>query len=527
VAVVALLGVGLRLFGLGARPFHWDEARVGYWSLRFLHTGAFEYRPVAGGPFLYVVERFALPEVGATDFGARLPVAVVGGLAPLAALLFRERLSGTGVFALAVALAVDPVLLYYGRFLRGDVPLAAFALLTVGLVVRLADTGRRRYLYGAAVAFALALSTSAFAVGVVACWLTAAALTFDHARLFGDGDDARARLSALGRSAAAWATPLARAFLLWFVTVVFLFAPRGDGVGLWNPATLPAAVEAATTGAVRKFFGVRVADRAYEAAHPLIPYVLSNAELLAVASLSVVALALGAFLHDRYWRERPRPVVAFCAYWGFVGLLVFPVVTEVDAPWVAVHVVAPLSVPAAAAVASLVGHARDAGERGDAATVAAVALVLLAAVAQVGVVAGTNAYGQPTPDDALVDYAQPADDVGEVVERAERADEGPGTDLLYYGSPFHLEAESAADAPPVPDEWGNRLPLPWYAEAAGVETESATALEGNESVPPVVVAKPGARDALSSRLDGYESEEYRTALWERRVVVFYDPNRTA
>jgi len=522
VGAVAALALLARLAWLGGRTVHWDEARTGYWALRYAETGWLQYRPVAGGPFLYLVDGALFPLVGATDFAARLPVALIGGALPLVALLLRNRLSATGVVILAVALAADPLLLYYSRFLRGDVPLAAFALLTVGLVARLFDTGRRRYLYGAAAAFALALATSGFAVAVVAVWAAAAFLAFDHRRLLGDGDGARDRLLSLGRTAVERSTPLARAFLLWFGVVLFFYAPRTPaGPGLRRPSTWPVVLEAATVEAAKRFFAVRVASRAREAAHPLVPFVRANAELLLAVSLPVVALAAFGFLRERYGRRPPRPIVAFCAYWGGLGLLVFPVVTELNAPWVAVHVVAPLAVPAAAGGAALLDAGRRAAAREDAATVAAVALLCLAGVGQAGAVAASGAYGSPAPDDPLVQYGQPADDLDPLVDRVAAVADDDGADVLFYGSRFYLSSESAADRPPVPDRWGNRLPLPWYFQRAGVETESAndlSALQG--SVPPVVVADPERRGELEELLEGYEAEEYRLALWNRRVVVF-------
>ncbi|MFD1526235.1 TIGR03663 family protein, partial [Halolamina salina] len=76
--VVALAALALlaRLVGLGTRPFHWDEARVGYWALRSLETGVYEYRPVAGGPFLYVVGRRLFALGLTSDAAARFPVAL-------------------------------------------------------------------------------------------------------------------------------------------------------------------------------------------------------------------------------------------------------------------------------------------------------------------------------------------------------------------------------------------------------------------------------------------------------------------
>jgi uncharacterized protein (TIGR03663 family) len=183
--VVAIAAVGLlaRVVGLGDRPFHWGEARVGYWSLRFAASGAFEYRPVAGGPFLYVVDRWVFATAGASDATARAVVAAIGGLLPLVALAYRRWLGGTATVALAALLAFDPLLVYYSRFLRGEVPLVAAGLLAVAAAwIALAD-GDRRATYAAAVAAAVALATSGFAVVTVACWLVAGVLVLDHGRL--------------------------------------------------------------------------------------------------------------------------------------------------------------------------------------------------------------------------------------------------------------------------------------------------------------------------------------------------------
>jgi len=75
----------------------------------------------------------------------------------------------------------------------------------------------------------------------------------------------------------------------------------------------------------------------------------------------------------------------------------------------------------------------------------------------------------------------------------------------------------------VSDAWGNRLPLPWYLERMGAETDGVrdpTGLDALESRPPVVVADASRRAALSARLVGYESSTYRLSLWNRDVVVF-------
>ncbi|MFB6302453.1 MAG: flippase activity-associated protein Agl23 [Haloferacaceae archaeon] len=531
-AVVGLAALALvaRLLWLGRRPFHWDEARVGYWTLRFLATGSYEYRPVAGGPFLYLVGRPTLALFGATDATARLPVALVGGLLPLVALLFRGRLDGAETVLLAAFLGFNPLLLYYSRFLRGDVPAAAFGLVAVGAVVRLADggadgdgTGDRRFAYLAGAAVALALAASGFAVAYPFAWLAAGLLVLDHDRLLGRPARAASRVAALrDRLLAGWRTALG-AVAAGALTLFLCYAPRsgGQGPGLWRPTTLPATLEAAVLGSARKFVGVRILGRRSGGTHQLLPYLADNAEALAAGAVPLVALALYALFRDRYGPGDPRPLVAFAGYWGLVGLVLFPAVAEVSGPWVAVHSAVPLAVPAAVGGGAVVRFGTRAFAAGRTRGAAAAALVVVAAVAGTGAVVASDVYGPSTPDNGLASYAQPADDLGPFhADVTAVAPANEGTDVLYYGDDFRSTLGADTATPPVPEEWGKRLPLPWYTERAGATTDAASTPRALDDPPPVVVADASRRADLASRLDGYEAREYRLALWNRRVVVF-------
>jgi len=160
-AILAVTAAGLvaRLFALGHRVAQWDEGRVAYWTLRYEATGLWHYRPIVHGPFLFHVDARVFSLFGANDFTLRLVVAIVGGLLPLAAWLFRERLRDSETVALSLLLAFNPFLLYYSRFFRNDVLVATFMLLGVGLFVRAVDAGDHRYLYAAVAVVALGFTT--------------------------------------------------------------------------------------------------------------------------------------------------------------------------------------------------------------------------------------------------------------------------------------------------------------------------------------------------------------------------------
>ncbi|WP_435347840.1 flippase activity-associated protein Agl23 [Haloarchaeobius sp. HRN-SO-5] len=181
--LITVVGLVARLVWLGQRVAHQDEGRVGYWIIRYLETGVWEYRPIVHGPFLFHVNKFVFQFFGPSDFTSRVAVALLGASMPLAAWLYRKHLRDTELVAFGLFLAFNPVLLYYSRFMREDVPLVVFVVFTLGFFLRYYDERQRRYLVAGVATFALAMTTKENALLYPICWLGAAALLLDH-RLF-------------------------------------------------------------------------------------------------------------------------------------------------------------------------------------------------------------------------------------------------------------------------------------------------------------------------------------------------------
>ena len=561
VAVLAAtaLALGVRLVGLGDRVMHWDEGRVAYWILRYHETGQHSYRPIVHGPFLPVVNDPVFGVLGATDFSARLVVAVVGGLLPLAALALRGRLRDDETVALALVLAANPVLVYYSRFMRNDVLVAAFAAAALLFVVRALDTGRVWPAYLGAVVLAAAFASKENALVYVLCFLGAGALLVDHRLVERTTDGEHPRrvvrqwLVGVGARLRSWGGTLDRGLGLAafhavgvavaFVAVVaFFYAPRPElWAALAAPARLPGVVEEATLGSWAKFASTWIGGT--HQSHPYLPFVYDYLETLAFGAPAVVAFAALGFVADGYAGDGGRrDVVAFATYWGVVSVLGYPIATDIRAPWAAVHAVVPLTVPAAVGLAALYRRATartaafdGVGTPGRTAVFAAAVLV----VAAVSGVAGANAAYYNSTDEAdgrVLQYAQPGNDLKTTLETevrpvVEATDDGPAPDVLYYGSRgpggntvLYVANESSADQPRVGGpNWHSRLPLPWYFESYGAEVTSTAPDAGLPAdPPPVVVAMDYERTALSRELDGYEAHEHRFRLWGQRVVIFVD-----
>ncbi|MFB6120934.1 MAG: flippase activity-associated protein Agl23 [Halobacteriaceae archaeon] len=550
---LTLLALAMRLVELGHRVFYYDEAWFGYWILRFVDTGVWHYRPILHGPFYTRVNSAVFMLVGANDFTARLVGAVVGGLLPLSAWLFRERLRDVEVVALGVILTLNPLLLYYARFMRKDMPLAAFMLVTLGLLVRTLDTRRPRYLYAAAVTLGLAFTTKESVLLWVLTWLGAATLLLDRRllRARDTGSGARAALASLGRRGLAglerWWRHLLGATALFFVVVVYFYAPRAHGVpgpGLWKAlggrfGMLPAVVEDATVTALSDAIDHWV--KGGKQGHPYLPYFRDTLRTLAAGAGGVCLLAAVGFLADRYSGDAPRDLVAFNFYCGAAAVVGYPLANNFPVPWSTVHAVVPFAVPAAVGAGLVVRWAR--GEVGAdlhpdwdvpwhvvRSGLAASVLTLL--VVSAGVTAVQTSFVAPYespkgPDGGheIVYYAQAPGDLRQGVNAIADATAtgGDDVDVLYVGPrltpPAHLSEETIGGS----GTWHARMPIPWYTEALDADVASTASPQNVTAAdaPPVVIAQPGVADAVANRLPTYDRRRQPLDDVADRTVVFF------
>ncbi|MGB9963671.1 flippase activity-associated protein Agl23 [Halobacterium hubeiense] len=544
VAAAVLAALALRVVALGDRTFHWDEARVGYWVLQYAATGEWAYRAIVHGPFLFHVNEWLFGAFGASDAVARAPVAVVGALLPATAWLFRTRLDDVEVAALAGLLALNPVLVYYSRFMRSDVLVAAFSVAALGLAVRALDARRGGYLVAAGAALGLAFAAKENALVYVAMFAGASALLLDEqlftARTRGESFERvlHENLRRVGSGLFAWRRALAGGVAAFFLVVVVCYVPRPEfGAALADPTRLPGVVAAGTVGAWTEFWSTWGVAGSASREHSYVAFLAEALQTLGAASLMLVAAGVVGFLAERYVADDPRDFVLFAGYWAVASVVVYPAITDVAGHWSVVHAVVPLAVPAAVGVRVVVDRGRSAYRSDDRVGLALAALVLLAAVGQMGAVTAETSYLMPQDDEnPLVQYGQPGSDVGATVDRIERiAPRNDGTDVLYYGERFHVAGEyDPSDPDEVADtSWFNRLPLPWYTERADATTESTLRLTepANATEPPsvagtdapvVVIAAGDYRSVREHLGPEYEGWTYELTATNTIVVVFVD-----
>lgn len=156
--VVFLIGVVLRLYDLGVRPYHHDESIHAVFSWKILKDGlnSYSYDPVYHGPVLYFSSALVMLLFGDNDFTGRLSAVLFGfGLMAMAWPL-RRYLGRWGALSFLTLMVFSPTWTYFTRFVRHDIYLAALNMAAVYYAFQYGETRKSSKLYLSAVFLALA-----------------------------------------------------------------------------------------------------------------------------------------------------------------------------------------------------------------------------------------------------------------------------------------------------------------------------------------------------------------------------------
>lgn len=169
--LVVAIALGMRLWELGGRAMHYDEAIHLHYSWRLLNsTGAvggfpwifgkdFIHSPWMHGPFQIEFTAIIFRIFGDTDFTSRLGYALFGAALAGLPYFLRDYIGRTGAVVAGLMLTVSPAMLYFSRFGRNDILMAFWATALFILMWRYMHEGKNRYLYIAAVVLAFMFGT--------------------------------------------------------------------------------------------------------------------------------------------------------------------------------------------------------------------------------------------------------------------------------------------------------------------------------------------------------------------------------
>jgi predicted membrane-bound mannosyltransferase len=154
-----LLALGLRLWELGGRAMHYDEAIHVHYAWRLAYGEGYIHSPWMHGPFQIEATALIFRLLGDTDFTARLLYVIFGTALVGLPWFLRDQLGRAGALMSAAMLALSPALLYFSRFGRNDILMAFWALALLVLLWRYLVQGKDRYLYLASAVLACMFAT--------------------------------------------------------------------------------------------------------------------------------------------------------------------------------------------------------------------------------------------------------------------------------------------------------------------------------------------------------------------------------
>jgi uncharacterized protein (TIGR03663 family) len=181
----AILGLAafLRFFLLGIKPAHFDEGINGWFVDQVMHNGFYRYDPTNyHGPLHFYVLLLSETLLGRNLWALRLPVVLVSIGCVWLALKF-EPLVGRNVSRIAaLAMAVSPGFVFYGRYAIHEVWLQFFSMMFILGLLGLWKMGRVNYLwYAGTGAAGMILTKETYAIHVACAVLAIPVLAVSHA----------------------------------------------------------------------------------------------------------------------------------------------------------------------------------------------------------------------------------------------------------------------------------------------------------------------------------------------------------
>jgi uncharacterized protein (TIGR03663 family) len=172
--LIVALGALLRLFLLGIKPPHFDEGINGWFVDQMVKNGFYKYDPTNyHGPLHFYVLFLSQTLLGRNIWALRLPVVLVSTFCIYLTTKF-EPFVGRNVSRLAaLAMAISPGFVFYGRYSIHEVWLLAFSMLFILGLLGLWKIGTDKYLWCAGLGFAGMILTKETYIIHLGCALVA------------------------------------------------------------------------------------------------------------------------------------------------------------------------------------------------------------------------------------------------------------------------------------------------------------------------------------------------------------------
>ena len=174
------LGALLRLFLLGIKPPHFDEGINGWFvDAHIVKEGFYKYDPTNyHGPLHFYVLFLSQTLFGRSIWALRLPVVLVSILCIWLTFKFEPFVGRTAARLAALAMAVSPGFVFYGRYSIHEVWLVLFSMLFVLGLLGLWKFGTSKYLWCAGMGFTGMVLTKETYIIHIGCAVIAAGVCY-------------------------------------------------------------------------------------------------------------------------------------------------------------------------------------------------------------------------------------------------------------------------------------------------------------------------------------------------------------
>ena len=184
----------LRLFLLGIKPPHFDEGINGWFVDQMMRNGYYRYDPTNyHGPLHFYVLWVFQTLFGRNLWALRLPIVAMSTVCVWLTLKFEPLLGRQTARWAALAMAVSPGFIFYGRYSIHEVWLVFFSMLFVLGLLGLWRFGSRGYLWSIGMGFAGMVLTKETYIMHVGCALIAAVICYVCQRISAVPDAERAK----------------------------------------------------------------------------------------------------------------------------------------------------------------------------------------------------------------------------------------------------------------------------------------------------------------------------------------------
>jgi uncharacterized protein (TIGR03663 family) len=176
--VIVALAFVLRLLWLDIKPAHFDEGVNGWFVDRMTHQGYYHYDPTNfHGPLHFYALFVAQTLFGRSLWVLRMPIVLLSTACVGLVLGFRRYVGDRICQVAALAMALSPGMVFYGRYAIHETWLLFFLLLIAWGLPGLWHFGERRYLWASALGITgLILTKETYIIHLVSFGLAAACL---------------------------------------------------------------------------------------------------------------------------------------------------------------------------------------------------------------------------------------------------------------------------------------------------------------------------------------------------------------